>query len=127
MEKRVNIFKILRDEKKLSKILIYPGKEIVLDPFEKNKGITLGQYLTIEALVRDISPEALVWKYYGQIPMGSKELICQKKYKLTLLAADKIQIGEKFYKTRKDDSKGFAMLERQDYIIVFVELKNNGS
>jgi len=125
MEKRVNIWKILKNENKLSKVLIYPGQETIADPFEKNKSISLGQYLPIEGLVRDISPEALVWRYYGQIPIGSKELICQKKYKLTLLAADKLQIGDNFFKVRKDDSKGFALLERQDYIVVFLELTVN--
>jgi len=126
MEKKVNIWKILKNDKKLTKVLVFPAQETVVDPYEKNKSLSMGQYLTIEALVRDVSVSALTWKYYGQMPIGSKEIICQKKYKTTMLASDKIQIGTDEYKVRKDDSKGFAILERMDYIVIIVELKIDG-
>lgn len=124
MDKRVHIFKILKNEDKLIKILLYMAQEVENDPYEHTKNKTYQQPIAIDALVRDVSPEALHWKYYGLIPMGSKELIIQKKYKNTIKAAIRIKIGDDYYKTRKDDSKGFALIERQDYIIVVVELKS---
>lgn len=123
MENRIDIWKVLKNDKKLSKVIIFAAQEVINDPYEKTKDLIFRQSITIDALVRDVSPEALVWKYYGQIPMGSKELICQKKYKLTLLTADRIKVGDTYFKVRKDDSKGFAILERQDYIVCIVEQK----
>jgi hypothetical protein len=123
MDKRINLFGLLKQEKQLTKILVYCAKETVDDPYEKTTTKSFLNPVAIDALVRDISPEALVWKYYGNIPMGSKELICEKRHINTLKSADKIKIGDNYYKTRKDDSKGFSIIERNDYIIVVVELK----
>jgi len=124
MDKRIEIFRLLKQEEKLTKVLIYCAKETVDDPYEKSTTKSFLNSTTIDALVRDLSPESLVWKYYGQIPMGSKELICEKKHLNTLKSADKIKIGDSYYKVRKDDSKGWAIQERQDYIVVVTELKN---
>jgi len=124
MDKRIEIFRLLKQEEKLTKVLIYCAKETVDDPYEKTTTKSFLNPITIDALVRDITPESLVWRYFGQILMGSKELICEKKHLNTLKSADKIKIGDNYYKVRKDDSKGWAIQERQDYIIVVTELKN---
>lgn len=124
MDKRIDIFNLLRQEGKLTKILVYTASETISDPYEKNKELTYNQSVKIEGLIRDVSPESLYWKYFGQIPMGSKEIICEKKYKNTLKIADRLQIGNDYFKVRKDDTKGFSILERQDYVIAIVELKS---
>lgn len=123
MDKRVNLFGLLKQEGQLQKILIYCAKETVDDPYEKTTTKTFLNPTAIDALVRDLSPESLVWKYYGQIPMGSKEIICEKRYLNTLKSADKIKIGDDYYSVRKDSSKGWAIQTRQDYLIVVTELK----
>ena len=123
MDKRISIFNLLKNEEKLTKVLIYVAQEVVDDPYERTKTLTYQQPVAIDALVRDVSPEALVWKYFGQIPMGSKEIICEKRHLNTLKAADRIKIENSYYKTRKDDSKGFNIIERNDYIICVIELK----
>ena len=123
MDNRVDIFRILKQEGKLSKVLIYSAKDTVDDPYEKTTTKTFLNPIPVDALVRDITPESLVWKYFGQIPMGSKEIICEKKYIDTLKTADKIKIGTEYYNVRKDDSKGWKIQTRQDYIIVVAELK----
>jgi len=122
-EKRIDIFGLLRSEGKLTKILVFQGISRTIDPYEKNQEITMLNPITIDALVRDITPESLVWKYFGQIPMGSKEIICEKRHIDTLKTADKIKIGTDYYSVRKDDSKGWKIQTRQDYIIVVAELK----
>jgi len=123
-DRRIDIFSILKNEGKLTKVLIYSAKDTIVDPYEKNTDKTFLNPMPIDALTRDLSPESLVWKYFGQIPMGSKEIICEKKYINALKIADKIKIGDNYYKVRKDDSKGWAIQERVDYIIVVAELKN---
>lgn len=122
-EKRVDIFGLLRSDGKLTKILVYHAKETEDDPFEHTKILTFTNPIPIDALVRDITPESLVWKYFGQIPMGSKEIICEKKYIDTLKTADKIKIGTEYYNVRKDDSKGWKIQTRDNYMVVVAELK----
>jgi len=123
-DKRIDIFKILEDEGKLTKVLVYPAVEVVQDPYEKNVTNSYLNYTTIKGLVREISPESLRWKYTGLIPIKSKELICQKKWKNTLLIADKIKIGDDYYKTYKQD-KSFAISEKDEYLIVILEYQIN--
>jgi len=123
-DNRIDIFSILKNEGKLTKILVYSAKDTIVDPYEKNTDKTFLNPMPIDGLARDLSPESLVWKYFGQIPMGSKEIICEKKYINALKIADKIKIGDNYYKVRKDDSKGWAIQERVDYIVVVAELKN---
>jgi len=122
-DNRVNLFGLLKNEGKLSKVLVYSAKDTVDDPYEKTTTKTFLNPIAIDALVRDITPESLVWKYFGQIPMGSKEIICEKRHIDTLKTADKIKIGTDYYSVRKDDSKGWKIQTRQDYIIVVAELK----
>jgi hypothetical protein len=122
-DNRVNLFGLLKNEGKLSKVLVYSAKDTVDDPYEKTTTKTFLNPITIDALVRDITPESLVWKYFGQTPMGSKEIICEKRHIDTLKTADKIKIGTDYYSVRKDDSKGWKIQTRQDYIIVVAELK----
>ena len=122
-DRRIDIFSILKNEGKLTKVLVYSAKDTVDDPYEKTTTKTFLNPIAIDALVRDITPESLVWKYFGQIPMGSKEIICEKRHIDTLKTADKIKIGTDYYSVRKDDSKGWKIQTRQDYIIVVAELK----
>ena len=123
MDNRIDIFSLLKNEGKLSKVLVYSAKDTEDDPYEHTSTKTFLNPIAIDALVRDITPESLVWKYFGQIPMGSKEIICEKRYIDTLKTADKIKIGTDYYSVRKDDSKGWKIQTRQDYIIVVAELK----
>jgi len=123
MDTRINLFGLLKNEGKLSKVLVYSAKDTIDDPYEKTSTKTFLNCVPIDALIRDITPESLVWKYFGQIPMGSKEIICEKRHIDTLKTADKIKIGADYYSVRKDDSKGWKIQTRQDYIIVVAELK----
>jgi len=122
-DKRIDLFGLLKNEGKLTKVLVYSAKDTIDDPYEKTTTKTFLNPIAIDALVRDITPESLVWKYFGQIPMGSKEIICEKRHIDTLKTADKIKIGTDYYSVRKDDSKGWKIQTRQDYIIVVAELK----
>lgn len=123
MDKRVNLFNLLRNEGQLSTLHVYQAREVVADPYEKNTNKTFMNPLPIKALVRQVSFEALHWKYYGQIPVGSIEVIADKKYLTLFRTADKIKYNDNYFKCYKDDSKGFAILERSDYVVVILAKK----
>jgi len=123
-EKRVDIFNLLKGEGKLSTLQVYQAREVQDDPYEKNKSLTFMNPLPIKGLVRQVSFEALHWKYYGQIPVGSIEVIAEKKYLTLFRTADKIKYNERYFKCYKDDSQGFAIIERPDYVVVVLAKKN---
>lgn len=122
-DKRIDIFKILKNEGKLETLYVYQSKETVDDPYEKTTTKTYYNPLSIKCSIRQVSFEALHWKYYGEIPVGSIECIIEKKYKTLLQTADKIKYKDDYFKCWKDDSKGFAIIERQDYMIVILAKK----
>ncbi len=123
MDNRVDIFRILRQEGKLSKVLVYSAKDIEDDPYEHTSTKTFLNPIAIDALVQQISQEALRWKYIGQLPQDSVQIICELKHENTIKTADKIKIGEDYYKCYKD-SNGFKILKRNDYLIIVLERKN---
>ena len=122
-DKRIDIFKLLEQENRLTKVLIYPAQEVENDPTERTKDEKLLNPITIKALIQQISFESLKWKYYGQIPQDSIQIICELKYENLLKLANKIQIGDNYYKCFKDDN-GFRILKRNDYLICILERKN---
>jgi len=124
-EKRIDIFNLLKNEGQLVTLHVYSAKETQDDPYEKTRTQTFLNPLPIKGLVRQVSYEALHWKYYGNIPVGSIECIIEKKYLTLLKTADKIKYKDDYFKTWKDDSQGFAILERSDYIIIILAKKVN--
>jgi hypothetical protein len=122
-EKRIDLFNLFKNEGKLETLLVYAAKETSVDPYEKNTTKTYLNPLPIKGLIRQVSFEALHWKYYGQIPVGSIEVIAEKKYLTLFRTADKIQYKDNFFKCYKDDAQGFAILERSDYVVVILAKK----
>jgi hypothetical protein len=123
-DNRVNLFGLLKNEGKLTKVLVYAAKDTVLDPYEKNTEKTFLNPLAIDALVQQISQEALRWKYVGQLPQNSVQIICELRHENTLKTADKIEIGGISYGVYKGSSKEFTILKRNDYLIAVLERKN---
>jgi hypothetical protein len=122
-ERRIDLFNLLKQEGRLEILHIYNAQEIQLDPYEHNTEKNFNNPLPIKALVRQVSFEALHWKYFGMIPVGSIEVIAEKKYLTLFRTADKIKYKDDYFKTWKDDSKGFAILERLDYVVVILAKK----
>jgi hypothetical protein len=125
MEKRIDLFSILKQEGKLETLLVYGAKETQVDPFEKNRTPTLMNPLPVKASISAINFSALKWKYYGQLPTGSIQIIVEKHYKTLLTTADKIKYKENSYKCFRDDAQGFLILERESYLVAILALKND--
>ena len=124
MDKRIDLFNIFKQEGKLKILHLYASQEVINDPYEKTKTNKFLNPLPIKGLVRQISQEALRWKYYGQLPSGSIEIITEKKNKTLFITADKIKYNNIYYHCWRDDSQNFGITERSDYIIVILSRKN---
>jgi len=125
MDKRIDILKILEDEGKMTKILLYPAKEIVNDPTEHTVTLEFLNPITIKAYVISLSYESLKWKYTGLIPTGSVKILCDTKHEGLLKVADKIKIGDDYFKCWKDDSRNFMILKRDDHIVAILGKSND--
>jgi hypothetical protein len=123
-EKRVDIFNLFKNEGKLETLYVYQAKETIDDPYEKTKTLTYYNPLPIKGLIQQIGFSSLHYKYWGQIPIGSIQVIVAKKDKTLMLAADKIIYNDNHYKVYKDDSRNFQYIDRPDYSIFVLGLKN---
>jgi len=119
------LFNTWLENEHLQQVQLFPAKTTIVDPTEGTKRNTFMNPISIKALVMDFKPETLRWKFYGQIPMGSKQVICQKKYKVLFKLAKKIKIGTDYFKTWVDDQNGFGIMEREDYIVVILSFNGN--
>lgn len=94
------ITKLLKNRHYTTKVYIYFSTKTAgddYDPYEKNYTYTNLNPRVIKAYVRDVSPEALVYKQYGLSEMGAKEILCESKYKNWFEKANKIEIdGDKY-------------------------------
>lgn len=122
-DNRINIFQILKNEGKLTKALLYPATSRENDPYEHTTVESFLNPIAIDVLFQQISFEALKWKFFGQIPQNSIQIICELKHENLLKLADKIKIGDQIYKCYKDDSRGFLILKRFDYLVAILETK----
>jgi hypothetical protein len=120
MEKRINVFEIFKNEGRLSTLYVYQSREVENDPYEHTKTLTYYNPLPIKGLIRQVSAEALHWKYWGLLPQGSIEVIAEKKYLTLFRTADKIKYNDNYYKCWKDDNQNFVIIERPDYVVVIL-------
>lgn len=93
------------------------------DPYAKNYTYTNLNPRVIKAYVTEISPEALVWKSYGLKEMGSKEIICEKKYADWFKNANKITIDGDDYEVFREAVGNRAILQSRPYQMIRVLLE----
>jgi hypothetical protein len=122
MQKEISLFKILKEQGELEKLLIYPAKTRINDPIEKTVTKTFLNPLPIYGYVTQESFESLKWKYVGQVPSKSIKVLVELKDESLIRNAYKIQYRNEFYHCMRDDSQNFMILRRKDYLIVSLGL-----
>lgn len=130
MKKIEAIHDLLRDKELTKKVRIYFSTQTVgddYDPEEGNYTKTELNPLTVKAIVRTVSPEALVWKQYGLSETGSVEILTDKKYKSWFENAYKIEIDNDIFTVFKDKTGSRAIIqERPNDILRVVLQKRSG-
>ena len=118
------LFNTYKENGHLIKVWLFPAEKRINDPYDMTTTQTFLNPIPVDAVVMDLTPESLRWKYTGKVPLGSKKIICPKKYKALFKLASKIKIKDDYYKTWQDDSKSYAILEREAYIMVILSSKS---
>lgn len=101
------IDRLLNDANLSTKVSIYFGYKTFGDDYDEYEANSIDAKLnpkTIKAYVRDVSPEALVYKQYGLHEVGAKEILCDAKYKTWFEKCAKIVIDSKEYQVFKEAS-----------------------
>jgi len=76
------------------------------DPYENNLTETNLNPKTIKAYIHDVTPEQFLYKMYGTVNAGTKEIICDQKYYTWFTDANKITIDSEEYNVLDKDSVG---------------------
>ena len=110
--------KILKDSNLSTKISIYFGYTTFGDDYDSYENNTVDAKLnpkTIKAYVRDVSPEALVYKQYGLHEVGAKEILCDARYKEWFLKCSKITIDGDEYQVYKEATGQRAIITSRPF------------
>lgn len=127
MQKEIDVIHaLLKDADFTEKIRLYFSNKVAgddFDSYEKNYTLTYLNPVVIRGLVRNVSPEALVWKQYGLSEIGSIEIIVHAKYKTWFTNVAKIEVNGDFYTVFKDGTGGRSIIQDRPNRIIRVILK----
>ena len=110
------ISKKLKESNYSTKVYFYMSTRTMgddYDPHEKNYQYSNLNPLVIKAFVRQITPDALVYKQYGLAEMGAVEVICNSKYKNYFTKANKIIIDSDEYAVFKEGEGNRALITKR--------------
>ncbi len=116
MKTNPDLLKILKDKELLTKVYLFFSSKTAgddFDPYEKNYINSNLNPLVIKAYVREITPEALVWKQYGLHQMGAKEILCEEKYRNWFEKCNKIQIDNITYQVFKEGTGNRTLIAKR--------------
>ena len=105
-------------------ILVYPGISTIADPYEKTTNDSFLNPLPVEAIITRPSFSSLRWKFFGQLPGGSIQIITESENLDLILLSAKIEFDGETYSVYKDDSKSFQYIQRDDYAVVVLQRTN---
>jgi hypothetical protein len=120
MKKLKDIYKTIESQEFNTKIMIYLASKVAgddYDPVENNLRDSMLSPKSIKGYVRDISPEALVWKQYGLSNIGAKEIICRKSYRILFEKAARIVIEGNDYQVHKGTGNKMTITERPGQLL----------
>ena len=119
MQKKLRIAQeIYKNNEVSSKIYLYFASQYAgddYDPYEKKKVSVNLNPIVIKGYVREINPEALVWKQYGLANIGAKEVLCDAKYDSYFRNCQKIKIDNVEYQVFKEGAGNKAIIQQRPF------------
>jgi len=94
------------------------------DPETNNYTKSLLNPLVLKGYVKELSLESIAWKTYGIVNIGSKEVLCESKYKTWFENAAKIEINNEEYEIYKDGKR--CMIQERPCNLIRVILQKVG-
>lgn len=119
------IDRILNDSNLSTKVSIFFKYTTYGDDYDEYEKNTIDAKLnpkTIKAYVRDVSPEALVYKSYGLHEQGAVEVLCSDRYTEWFEKCSKIVINTKEYQVFKEGAGQRAIITNRPFKMIRVVL-----
>ena len=116
MKKISEIRDLLKDSEFTTKVRIYFSTKSAgddYDTYENNYTFSNLNPLTIKAYVREVSPEALVYKQYGLAQTGAVELVCEDRWKNAFENANKIEIDDIEYQVFREGTGQRTLISKR--------------
>ena len=117
------LYDLVEADEVASKIFIYFSVKTAgddFDPYEKNYVDTTLSPKIIKGYVREVSPEALVWKQYGLSNIGAKEILCRKQYKSYFANCSRVVIDDEDYEVFKEGTGHKSIISDRPYEMIRV-------
>jgi len=117
---------LLQNSNVATKITLYFSVQTVgadYDPYEKTYTYSNLNPITIRGYVRDVKPEALVWKQYGLSEVGAKEIICDSSYAKQFRLCNKIEIDGDSFQVYKENVGNRLLIEKRPLKLIKVIVK----
>jgi hypothetical protein len=96
------------------------------DNYEDNKVYTNLNPITLRLYVKDITPEALVWKQYGLHQVGAKEILCDKSYRTLFEKCNRIVIDGIDYQVFREGTGNRTLIIERPMDMIRVVVSRNG-
>lgn len=104
-------------------VKIFLGIERSQDPESKDVSVTNINPIPIKAIVTQVAPEKLLWKFYGVQVSEAQEIICDKKYLSLIRQSQQIEINGIKFNAYRDNTGSLFIQDLGDYIRVNVVRK----
>jgi hypothetical protein len=114
---------MLKNSNFSTKVEIYFSTKVVgedFNPYERNYTFNNLNPITIKAYVREVSPEALVYKQYGLAELGAKEILTEKRYIEYFRQANLIKIDGDEYIVYKEGTGNRLMISERPFNLIRV-------
>jgi len=129
MKKILAINKLLTNKEFSTKIRIFFSSKSAgddYDPYENNYTFSNLNPITIKGYVRELSPEALVWKQYGLANLGAKEILCSDRYRTWFENCNKVEIDGDEYQVFREGTGNRVIISKRPYKLIRVVITRNG-
>ena len=120
--------KLLVDSEFATKIYIYMSSKVAgddFDPYENNYTFSNLNPIVIKAYVREITPEALVYRQFGLDQIGALEIITEAKYKTIFENCNKIVVNGDNYIVFKEGT-GKSVITKRPGNLLHVVITRKG-
>ena len=129
MKKIMDVINTIKSSEFSTKVYIYMSTKQAgegYDGYEDNYTYTNLNPVIIKGYVREVSPEALVYKQYGLHQMGAVELICEAKYKNYFTLSNRVVIDGIDYQVFREGTGSRTLIQERPYKLLRVILSRNG-
>jgi len=126
MRKLHEVRELITDSEFTTKVYMYFSTKTAgddFDPYEANYTFSELNPKVIKGYVRDVSPEALIFKQYGLHNIGAIEIITESKYENWFENCERVVVNSVDYQVFRQAPGSRALIQKRPYNLLRVILQ----